>query len=106
MPSLRQTVWRVWVAAGLGFTAWLIIGFQAAGVAPELLKSSATARVVHGELNTTFVPQSGTMRSGLVFLPGGLVDPEVYVRLARTIAEAGHPLRLNYLPMRSAFTEK
>lgn len=106
MASWRPTIRRVWVAAGLGFTIWLSLGFQSVGVAPDLQKSSATVRVENTDVYATFVPQAGAVRPGLVFLPGGLVDPAAYVPLARAIAEAGHPVLLHHLPMRSAFTEK
>ncbi|MCC6539453.1 MAG: hypothetical protein IT162_18015 [Bryobacterales bacterium] len=97
---------RLWIAAGLGFTAWMVMGFQAVGVAPELWQSSARVKVAHAGFSASFFPQAAAARRGLIFLPGGLVDPEAYVPLARAVAEAGHPVLLHYLPMRSAFTEK
>jgi pimeloyl-ACP methyl ester carboxylesterase len=41
--------------------------------------------------------------AGLVFFPGGLVDPVAYAPLTRAAAAAGHPSVLVELPRRGAF---
>ena len=52
-----------------------------------------------------FRPRANSHRSGLIFLPGGMVEPVAYAPLLRRIASAGYPTYLIYLPMRGACTD-
>jgi pimeloyl-ACP methyl ester carboxylesterase len=97
---------RVWVAAGIGFTAWLIWNVQAHGVPASLLESSPTVTVDAGDEGTVFLPASAPAgRAALIYLPGGGIDPHAYVPFARAVAEAGHPAALVELPYRLAPTD-
>ena len=104
--DVRRWIRRVWIAAGLGATAWIVWNAQAHGVPASALASSASVDVRAGREATLFVPTAaGPDRALLVFLPGGAIDPRAYVPLVRAIAEAGYPAALVRLPFRVAPTE-
>jgi hypothetical protein len=46
-----------------------------------------------------FKPAGGDTQSGLVFYPGGLVDPRAYAPLARAIAAGGHTVIIVPMPL-------
>lgn len=95
----------VWIIAGLSFTLWLYAGFQALSV-PDVDRGSGPAVVItETDQRITFQPQANSHRSGLIFLPGAMVDPAAYAPLLRKVARAGYPAYLIPLPARSAWTE-
>lgn len=107
----RLKVWHrririVWVTGGLAFTAWIIWNMQAHGVPAAARVSSPLVSVSEGDGATVFMPQGAEAdRAGLVFLPGGGVDPAAYLPFVRAIADAGWPVALVRLPWRMAFSE-
>lgn len=104
--DVRRWIRRVWVAAGLGATAWIIWNAQAHGVPASALASSASVEVGAGDGATLFVPaRAAPEKAAFVFLPGGAIDPRAYVPFVRAIAEAGYPAALVRLPFRVAPTE-
>lgn len=106
---MRQRLWRTirsaWVGAGLAFSAWMIWGFQALDVAGDAAESDDRVEVVTNDGGLHFRPLSNARRAGLIFLPGGMVEPVAYAPLLRKVAEAGYPARLVYLPMRCGCTD-
>lgn len=94
---------RAWVCSGLLFMAWMVWSFQAHGVDPRISESDSNVIVTGAEGSWRFVPVAGT-RSGLVFLPGGLVAPRAYFPLAHALANEGHAVVVVELPFRSAPT--
>jgi len=102
---MRKWLRRIWVAGGLGFVAWLAWNAQAHGVAPALLASGARVTVADSGGVLQFLPAPDSGRPGLIFLPGGAIDPVAYVPLLRAVAVAGHPVALVRLPWRMAPTE-
>lgn len=99
---VHKVVRRVWIAGGLLFTAWLAWSLQARGLPAGVADSDARVRVERGEGTWLFRPAGGVGGAGLVFLPGGLVDPRAYLPLVRSIAAAGFPAALVELPYRIA----
>jgi len=83
----------------------MYIGFQAAGVADTVLASDASLTVTLNDDGIEFRDRTNARHSGLIFLPGGAVEPLAYTPLLRQIATAGYPAQLLYLPMRCACTE-
>ena len=80
--------------------------------ANDALRSDARVRVVSGRwiefLPEPPAPGDGTLRppgspTGLILYPGGFVQPEAYAPVARTIAEAGHPVVIVPVTLRLAF---
>src|SRR5512141_346912 len=50
----------------------------------------------------TFRPRSAETVTGLVFYPGGLVDPRAYAPIARDIAAQGHLVVVPSMPLNFA----
>jgi len=103
----RTWLRRIWVTSGLLFTAWLAWNLQAHGVPASAFASDQTVRVDIDRDSIRIVPWNVTkeQRVNLVFIPGGLVDPNAYVPVVRTIASTGVPAALVKMPWRSAFTD-
>jgi pimeloyl-ACP methyl ester carboxylesterase len=102
--QLRKWIRRIWLTAGLTFTAWLVWNAQAHGVNPALLQSSEAVSVRDSGAVLQFSPRSTASSAGLIFLPGGSIDPRAYAPLLRAVAEAGYPAALVRLPWRAAPT--
>ena len=101
---LRTVVRRVWVSAGLLFTAWTVWSFQAHGVQAEVGQSDGLVTVSRSDGVWRFVPVDVPSGAGVVLLPGGLVSPRAYFPLARSLATKGHHLVVVELPFRTAPT--
>lgn len=107
---MNQRVLRVlrtvWMLGGLGFLLWLAVGFQSVDIPTGTFQSSDTVRVEEREGGGwTFTPVSASGPKALVFLPGGMVDPQAYGPLVRAVAEQGNRAILLPIPWRSAYTQ-
>ena len=107
--SRGRRIWRrvrvVWIALGLAspFVMWW--GFNPKDLPPGVLVSGASVEIVRGTETINFRPRpDDPARPGLIFFPGGLVDPEAYAPMARRIAEQGHHVVIVRLPFRLAPT--
>lgn len=101
---MRKWTRRAWVLCGLAFVAFLVFNTQARGVDRRVFQSTGTVRVLDtGEL-LQFLPTHEAPGAGLIFLPGGGIDPDAYAPLMRAVAEAGHAAVLVKVPWRSAPT--
>lgn len=101
---VRRWISRIWITAGLGFTAWLVWNVQPHGVPAKTFESDTRVTVTRDDERWTLVPTGERAGAGLVFLPGAMVDPRAYGPLARAVAEAGFPVALVELPWRMAPT--
>lgn len=99
VPPWRRWIRRIWIAGGLGFMAWLWFGLSAEEEAVAAWPAGQPGPVV------LFEPKAPERPAGLVFLPGGLVDPRAYAPPLREIASRGYRTVLIELPWRSAFNE-
>jgi pimeloyl-ACP methyl ester carboxylesterase len=90
---------------GLSFTTWLYVGFQAVDVPDDVLKGDQYVAVETTDHGLEFRGRVNQQRVGMIFLPGGMVEPVAYAPLLRKIAGAGYPAHLLYLPMRCACTD-
>jgi pimeloyl-ACP methyl ester carboxylesterase len=102
---LARILHLLWIAAGLSLTAWLYFGFQAEGVPDEALQSDQFVAVAPAEHGMDFRVLVNPQHAGVIFLPGGMVEPVADSPLLKRIAAAGYPARLLYLPMRCACTD-
>lgn len=103
---LHRWVRIIWVTGGLTFVAWMVWNMQAHGVNDRDRRSSPSVSTVVGDGAMIFMPTGAAAdRPALVFLPGGMVDPDAYVPLVRAIADAGWPTAIVTLPWRMAFSE-
>jgi hypothetical protein len=104
-PRLRRGLRYLWIIAGLSFTTWLYVGFQAVDVPDDILKGDQYIAVETTDHGLEFRGRVNQQRVGMIFLPGGMVQPVAYAPLLRKIAGAGYPAHLLYLPMRCACTD-
>jgi pimeloyl-ACP methyl ester carboxylesterase len=102
--SARRVVRRIWIACGLLFTSWMLWSFQTHDLPADTFQSDDKLRVWHGGGSWRFEPLGEAHPAGLVFLPGGMVDPRAYGPLARGLALAGYPVAIVELPLRMART--
>ena len=102
--SLKAILRWTWILAGVAFTAWMIVGFQADGVPDQATESDARVAVTAASDGMEFRIRTNPRNSGLIFLPGGMVDPTAYAPLMKRVAAAGHPVHLLHLPFRCACT--
>lgn len=100
-PILRG----LWITAGLSITAWIYTGFQASDLPAGAIESDGLVTVTATEDELRIRPNSNPHRAGLLFLPGGMVEPTAYVPLMKRVAAAGYEARLLYFPLRCACTD-
>lgn len=81
---------------------WMIWSFQSHGIATGTFETDSTVRVQHVSDSWRFSPVGHSKSAGLVFLPGGMVDPKAYGPIARRLAEIGYPVAIVELPLRMA----
>lgn len=103
-PRLRRGLRAVWILTGLSLTAWLLVGFQAVDVPADVLTGDSNIAVEASERGVAFRSRE-SRPAGILFLPGGMVEPIAYAPLLRRIAGAGYRAHLLYLPMRCGCTE-
>jgi dienelactone hydrolase len=85
----------------IGLVGWATVSAQEATErAVAVLQDNGVQRE-DGQL--VFRPSSPTDR-GLIYYPGGLVDPEAYAVTAQGIAEAGYLVVIPKMPLNLAFT--
>ena len=109
----RRRLWRyvrrAWITIGLTLTAilgiWSLVAFRSAPEGRVAIRSDGSVDVRREGGVWSFVPtlRGAPPRPGLVFFPGGLVDPVAYAPLARAVASAGFPAFIVELPRRGAF---
>jgi len=100
-----RTVRRVWIAVGLASPFVLWWGFNAKNLPPGVLTSDGRVEIVRASDTINFRPRpDDPARAGLIFFPGGLVEPDAYAPMARRLAEQGHHVVIVRLPYRLAPT--
>jgi pimeloyl-ACP methyl ester carboxylesterase len=102
----RRWVRIVWVTGGMLFMGWMVWSMQARDIPEEKRRSTAALSVIEGDDTVVFLPTAPAAgRAAVVFLPGGMVDPDSYLPLVRAVADAGWPAAIVELPWRMAFSE-
>lgn len=85
------------------FVLWW--GFNAKDLPDGVLVSDARVEIVRAQDTINFRPRPDDPAfPGLIFFPGGLVEPEAYAPMARRLAERGHHVVIVRLPFRMAPT--
>ena len=101
------TIRRIWITTGISatviFVAWSLIAFRASGEARAAIKGNDAVAVTENEHHWLFQPRADASDVGLVFFPGGLVDPVAYAPMLLDVAIAGHPAVLVQVPRRGIF---
>lgn len=98
--GLITTVVIVLLAA-IGLIGWATVSAQAA-TAPAMAILQE-AGVVREEGMLVFRPEAPNGR-GLIYYPGGLVEPEAYAGTAQGVAKAGYLVVIPKMPLNLAFT--
>ena len=85
----------------IGLVGWATVSAQEATVRAMAVLEENSVRREDGRL--VFRPDSPT-DSGLIYYPGGLVDPEAYAVTAQGVADAGYLVVVPKMPLNLAFT--
>lgn len=106
--ALRKWIKRIWITVGLSATAvfviWSLIAFRASGDARAAEVSDTVVRIERLGGLRRFTPSGGATKDvGLLFFPGGMVDPSAYAPLARAVAADGYTAVIVELPRRGTF---
>lgn len=99
---LRKTIRTLLASAGLSFLLWIILSYQSRGLPATVLQSDASITVTQTSEQISFLPSASKRVTGLLFYPGGMVDPNAYAPLARQLAENGFAVYIVKLPLGSA----
>ncbi len=104
MKIFRRVIIGVLVivlVGAIGLVVWATVSAQeATGPAVEVLRDNGVQRA-DGQL--VFRPKSPNGK-GLIYYPGGLVDPEAYAGTAQGLADAGYLVVIPKMPLNLAFT--
>jgi pimeloyl-ACP methyl ester carboxylesterase len=92
----------IWISFGIIFMVWLADSFRAKGVGEEILRTNAAVSVTETDEYLSFNPPESRKDIGLIFFPGGGVDPRAYAPLIRTVSENGYISVIVKLPYRFA----
>ena len=105
LKTIRTWVRRVWVTLGISATCFMAWSVQEHGAPAAVFQSDPQVTVRDTSYGRLFTPVAATPETpAVVFLPGGLIDPDAYVPLVRSLASAGIPSAIAELPYRSAPT--
>jgi dienelactone hydrolase len=105
---LVMKIWRkltigiaiIFLTGTIGLVGWATLGAQEATERAVLVLQENDVHLKDGQL--VFRTSSPTDR-GLIYYPGGLVDPEAYAVSAQGIAEAGYLVVIPKMPLNLAF---
>ncbi len=99
---IRASVRIVWIGAGLLFLLWQFRSFQAQGFDFATLNQTPSILISQEGPAIEVMPIEHSEATGLIFYPGGMVDPRAYLPMAHALAERGYPVLIVKLPFRSA----
>jgi pimeloyl-ACP methyl ester carboxylesterase len=81
---------------------WIFYSYQSRGFPASILQSDELITVTQNGENISFIPIENQRKTGLIFYPGGMVDPKSYAPMARHFAENGFTVYIVKLPLGSA----
>lgn len=84
------------------FLAWQFNSFRAQGFDFAALTQNPAIQISEEGPALEVMPISASQPVGLIFYPGGMVEPRAYLPLAYALAAEGYPVRIVKLPWRSA----
>ncbi len=84
--------------ASLGFVFWALAAYPAGESALGALQSNSAVAVTQ-DGSITFAPGGPQPKTGLIFYPGGRVDPRAYAPALRQVAERGYLVVLVRAPL-------
>ena len=102
MTRIRKIIRTIWISFGLLFLLWMANSFRAQGFDKSLLESDSKITIEETNRFLSFRPNASLGPTGLIFFPGGMVQPEAYAPMARRIAKQGYTVFIVKLPFGSA----
>ena len=103
MKNLRRLIYAVMIillVGTVGLVGWATLSAQEATERAVTVLNNNGVQLENGLL--VFQPNSTTNR-GLIYYPGGLVDPEAYAVTAQGVADAGYLVVIPKMPLNLAF---
>ena len=102
MSNIHKIIRTVWITFGVLFSLWMVNSFRAQGFDRTILESNQTIIVEKTDQYIHFQPTQSQQPAAFIFLPGGMVAPEAYAPMSRTISEHGFNVFILKLPFGSA----
>jgi pimeloyl-ACP methyl ester carboxylesterase len=108
LKRLKKFWWVVLVvfflAAAAGFVSWAVIVPEPMPEALAALKSDPQVSIMFDTTHDwwVFTPMDATESVGLIYYPGGKVDPRSYAPFARALAESGYLVVVPAMPLNLA----
>ncbi len=100
MASKKRKIFRtIWFSLVAIFMIWQWRSYQAKGLPNDVFESSESIQVTENANTISFISLADTLEREVIFFQGGLVDPNAYAPLCRSIAEAGfscHIVKMNW----------
>jgi len=103
MKNLRRLIYTILIIlliGTVGLVGWATLSAQEATERAVMVLNDNGVQLVDGLV--VFRPNSTTDK-GLIYYPGGLVDPEAYAVTAQGIADAGYLVVIPKMPLNLAF---
>jgi len=89
-----------------GFIVWGTHPLPAQAEALIAMRSTSTVSVYQDHLGYIFMPSNKIKEIGVIFYPGGHVDPRAYAPILRNISNNGYPVILVSMPLNLALLGK
>ena len=102
---VRRLLRTLFPLFGVTFLLWMFWGYQSVDVPDAAMHSDSSVRVFDNGTAVFFQPRQARRATGVIYLPGGMVDPVAYAPFVKSIAASGHPAYLLRLPLRCACTD-
>ena len=97
--SLWNRMRIVWFSLVALFLLWQASTYQSRGIDKNLMEDEGRITVERTKDRISFILDNDSPLE-VIFFPGGLVDPQAYVPLARNLAEAGYTIHIIQMPWR------
>jgi hypothetical protein len=102
MKKFLKIIRILWVTFGILSILWMANSFRAQGFDKSILESDDLVSVEETASLIHFQPREKEQATGLIFFPGGMVQPEAYAPLSREIAGQGFNVFIVKLPFGAA----
>ena len=102
MTRIHKIIRILWASFGILFLLWMANSFRAQGFDKSILESDSQITIEEMSRYISFQSNASSQPVGLIFFPGGMVQPEAYAPMSRTIAEQGYNVFIIKLPFGTA----
>jgi predicted esterase len=102
MEKFLKIIRILWVTLGILSILWMANSFRARGFDRSILESDELIFIEETRSLIHFHPQENKQATGLIFFPGGMVQPEAYAPMSREIAKQGFNVFIVKLPFGAA----